>query len=528
MTFFSLQELAEQMGIQSNLPTRQLFEAVETDLNSESSTELVAFIDLLKRDENLIFYDWVMTDQALRNLLLQDHFPLSPKLKSYKGHLLEQKFLSFISHFLSEKLLLKTSNLNQDFQPALAASIMAYGALINDTERIVLHQRMQRIILDFMTTQFDCQTITSEEAMLHRMVFLKDPAFIACVNYFDKSLYSLKVELLKRMEQWVKHPQTTDFVLKVFRSNLLGLELNPGHKEELERFLSTSVEHKAAKKFNNSAESKKKWVVITVALATLTGVIFLLVKWGSQPSKTPQLVQNGHSGLDSLRPDELEAVDTLLGLNLIQKEKGFEPEDEDDVSLTPSFVFPAVALLNDYAKSLHSSMIADYGIQENMSFDKECIPVKLAEYASVNYEDVEKLDVLSGPFHKIKNESDYLVYMLLFDNVPGGKLYGRLIPQGGAVNVGLKQGQFLFFYVGQDMAKYNPAMDYNHGYGSIQTAKEVDRNFNYHYCGMDYNTLLQLGKIYKVGTNQSALTSTLSGDYYSGFVVNSALLEVQK
>lgn len=536
MKFFDLRELSNQLDGDSNLPSAQLLGFVDQKIRDASMDwntihysrfDLETFIFTIQQENGIIFYDWVLTDSGLKSLLIDGVISTHTPVNKHSGHLLEKEFHAFLTPFLSVALKesLRESAHSADFQ--LFTTLLQYALLLQESEQLMIQNDVKRTVQSFFEDRFLLPDQLSEEGILHQLSFLKDESFVACMNLFDKSLYSFKISFLKRLELFSEHPNATSFVLQVFRKNLMRLNLNPGHKEELEGFLSESTKVKANRFSQRKRSQLMRFGLPLLLIGLFCALIVGLINWGNGTS-VPKVVVRNQSGLDSLTADELRAVDTLLGMNLSKEDLQLERDEADDMLLIPSFVFPSVVIKNTIAKALHSSMVKDYGIQENSYFNDPCQPVPLPEYSQVNYEHVLMVDQLSGPFHKIKNESEYQVYVLVFDNDVGGKLFGKLVPAGGAMSVGLKTGQFLFFYIGKEMSRFNPAKEFNNGYGSIQTAKEVDPSFVFHYCMMDYHSLTQLGKIYQVDATNLAQTTVLSGGYSNGFSVNSTCLALQK
>jgi hypothetical protein len=304
---------------------------------------------------------------------------------------------------------------------------------------------------------------------------------------------------------------------------MLRLELNPAQKEELDGFLDTSF----SKVKQSIGKSISPWRVLKSTyfwgILALTVLIVSIVVFFNQPENKvnpPRLT----SGLDSLNGDQIENVDTLLGLNLTDPDVILEEEEE---SFQPdlTFSFPSQELKNESVKSLHSSMIKDYNQQNDLMLSYNCNPLPIGKYKSFIYDEMESSDLLNGPYHQFRNVSEYTVFTVVFENKPDGKSYGKLIPSGGRVSIGLKAEHTVFFYIGDDMTLFNPARLENKGYGSIDEAKKVAKKFNAHFCEMDYNTLMALSKIYTVKQNSSTGgTTTIKGNYYDGFSVESAVL----
>jgi len=534
MRFFDLRQIAQELGEGQHMTSSELFsyflsnaplhQTKIADLVSCSELELYQFLDALKTDNALIFYDWVMTDAKLREVLLNGKLPNTYIEKHrFEGHLLEQAFHAFLTPFLAPILSrhLSEAIVQSDF--SIVALVLDLNELLAPSESLRIQARVNEYLRSHVNTAFEFPKNSSEKFMLDQVRFLNAPAYIDVYNFLDKSFYSTRVELVKKIGALAGESKMTSYSLRLLKPALSRLQLNPSHRTELFEFF---VQTSAAK--NNSMQSKDKVRPKKIAHALLT-LGLLMVVIGSimwlNPDNKPTPVHRNQSGLDSLTAEELKGVDTLLGLKVDSEDYELEKDAATLATVVvPAFVFPDDFIQNDLVAALHKSMVADFGIQENLLTFDVCRTIPLVDYKTTNYQGVFSTDALPGPFHKIKNESAYDAYMLVFENTNQGKVFGRLIPKSGAVNIGLKDGQHALFYIGNDMAKFNPAKEYNRGYNSIQTAQEVDKVFDHHFCDLDVNTLLQLRKILKVDATHLSLSTILKGDDTSGFEIQSKVI----
>jgi hypothetical protein len=535
MRFIDLQQIALELGQDQRLTTPELFafflsndtstKKIDTsELISCTAFELFQFLDVLKTENALIFYDWVMTDAKLPEVLLNGKFPNRYIEKHrFKGHLLEKSFYTFLTPFLSPILLqqLNEAIAQSDFK--FIALVMDFSGLIVSSESLRIQARVNEYLRSHLNIAFEFPSNSSEKVMLEQVHFLNAPMYVDVYNFLDKSFYSTRVELVKKIGALAGESKMTNYSLRLLKPALSRLELNPSHRRELLDFFDQTVAAKNNKRQTKDRVRLKKVTHATFTLGMLIVVIGCII-W-LNPDNKPIHAKRNQSGLDSLTIEEMMEVDTLLGLKIDSEDFQFEKDVATiPTAVVPAFVFPDDFIQNELVAALHKSMVADFGIQENMLSFEVCHTIPLVDYKTTNYQGVFSTDALSGPFHKIKNQSNYDAYILVFDNTNQGKVFGRLIPKSGAIHVGVKDGQHVLFYIGNDMAKFNPAKEYNRGYKSIQTAQEVDKVFDHHYCDLDVNTLLQLRKILKVDATHLSLSTILKGDDTSGFEIQSKVI----
>lgn len=490
-----------------------------------SIDEIAISFAQIQQENQLVFQDWITNDSTFYELLTKQKPTLKkPDEKRFKGHFLEQNFYAYLSQFLFPILQkkIRVSLDQENYQEA--AFCHELSNYLTKENRIIIHQSVSQRLKDVLVaTSNELPQYKNSEELIQGLKIIRNPSFIDCFNLLDKSFYSTRIEFVKFLKTVIDHPKCDVLVIRSIRSNMLRLALNPEQKEELDGFLDasfTKVKKSIGKSANRWAFVKNWyfWGVLTLmALVTTIIIVFNKPEIKVDP---PRL----NSGLDSLNTEQIVNVDTLLGLDLTDPEVILEEED-DVFQPDLTFTFPTQELKNESVKSLHSSMVKDYNQQEDLMLSYNCHPFPLGEFKSFIYEEMETTDALSGPYHQFKNYSDYEVFVVVFENKTGGKSYGKLLPSGGHVSIGLKTSHTVFFYIGNEMTRFNPARFENKGYGSIQEAEKVAKKFNAHFCEMDYNTLMALSKIYTVKQNSSTGgTTTIKGNYYDGFSVQSGVL----
>ena len=538
MRFIDLRRVAKALGIQmasNDLDGLTILVERLKEMNPEGPVtlqgvnytvrEIIEACARIQHNNELIFQDWISTDPVFYPLLTEHKLTSgTPSEKRFKGHFLEEAFYGYFSAYLFPILQKKIPVQMESQRFDEVAFSMEMTRYLITSDRLIIHRQFSALVAHFLQKKTEeIAGIVQNDELLRSLQFIRKKGFIDAINELDKSFYSTRIEFVKWVNDAIQHPQCDVLVLRSIRSSLLELALNPAQHEELNGFLDQAfLSRKSAIGKITIRKDVLKSRFLWGGIALLGLVIFLFVYLSGPEIKngTPRL----NSGLDSLNADQINNVDTLLGLNLTDPDVVLE-EDVDDVQPDLRFSFPSQVCNNDAVKQLHGSMVTDYNQQRDLMLDTECNPIPLGEFKSFIYEGMSSTDQISGPYHQFKNFSSYDVFVVMYENEADGAYFGKLIPSGGKVNIGLKTDHSVFFYIGKELTKFNPAKSENKGYGSIDEAKKVAKYFNAHFCEVEYTTLMTLNKIFTVKNNTgTGGTTVLKGDYYDGFSVESAVL----
>jgi len=538
MRFIDLRRVAKALGIQMasndlgglNVLVKRLkgmnpIEPISFEGLNYTVVEIIEVCARIQHNNELIFQDWISSDPVFYPLLTEDKIiSRIPSEKRFKGHFLEEAFYGYLSAYLFPVLQKKLPDLMDAQRFEDVAFIMKMTHYLTASDRLIMHRQLSGLIAHFLKNKSkEIASIIQSDELLRSLQFIRKKGFIDAINELDKSFYSTRIEFVKWVNDAIQHPQCDVLVLRSIRLSLLELALNPAQHEELNGFLDQAfLSRKSAigKVAIGEELVKSRFLWGSIALLGLVIFLFVYVSGPEIKNGTPRL----NSGLDSLNADQINNVDTLLGLNLTDPDVVLE-EDVEDVQPDLRFSFPSKVFNNDAVKQLHGSMVTDYNQQQDLMLDTECKPVPMGEFKSFIYEGMSSTDEISGPYHQFKNFSSYDVFVVVYENEADGAYFGKIIPSGGKVNIGLKTNHSVFFYIGKELTKFNPAKSENKGYGSIDEAKKVGKYFNAHFCEVEYTTLITLNKIFTVKNNTvTGGTTVLKGDYYDGFSVESAVL----
>lgn len=179
---------------------------------------------------------------------------------------------------------------------------------------------------------------------------------------------------------------------------------------------------------------------------------------------------------------------------------------------------------NTKAKTLYSSLITDYQIQKEKGLFGDCGETKKYLFKTSLYSAVQSFSVFSSTNHRIENKSSEELYILVFEPEKNGNVYGELIAPGRTLEVVIKKGEGIIFYSGQQMNHFNAMRREDNGYGTIDNAKRVSKDFNYHFCSQNIYNFQQLNRIYEVIEIKG--TTVFSGLPNGGYEVKSKALKL--
>lgn len=444
-----------------------------------STQELFFLLDQYEIEENRVFSDWILTDQTLIAFLYDLELPKHFEVKKHKGHFLEEKYFLFVAQFLFPKLdaALTQGIKNQDGHQLIRLAELMQILPKKDKDEL---QRKLSIYLDSIIKGSKNNESEAKDNLLQLET-------VVLLNSLGESYYAMKVSFLGAVKTLIN--EDPELSLRATRV-LKKLKLHDAHKKEVEVFLSKLTNTK--QKRGAAIPHFLRTPLFYIGVLILAVLIYVLVpKEVVRPTQSSGLPKN-RTGLDSLSLDEVKSADSLLGF------KGdsviVDNEEFKTVPLVDQYqmIDSDDTLKNELARALSISMAADYKIQKDQNDSQDCEPMRMGDKNRFQMKGVQNLDNIKGGFnHRIDNKSPYDLYILIFENIQGGKVYGSFIPSKGELKLELQERMRMIIYSGKDLTKFNPLRHKNGGYGSIVYAKRIDERFVAHFCTLnEYNLQL--------------------------------------
>lgn len=499
MRFVSLNTLKTFLGVNKGNVEKSLMEDLRSSyanrfqsqkdlmINGRAVTpqEVYFLFDLYEKEENRVFSDWVESDEMLHSFLKRDSISKLSKVQLHEGHFLEEKYKDFLAHFLYPLLKreIDTSISKEDMVSMLVH--LEISNLLPASKKVEL----QRRFLVFVNEAMEEASKGSSKAT----DTLLSSEFTLLVNGLDDTYYAVKVSFIENVKALIEN--NTELLGKAVK-RLKQLELHKSHREEVDAFL---VQQTTLGKRNRKV---KVGLLLRTPLfyAGLLVILVLIYIWVPKNPSKPLLTggkPQKRTGLDSLSLAEINGADTLLGYK--EDSTVFEVEHQPVSTQTNKYqvIDSKDTLKNKLALALSRSMAADYQIQENQNDTKDCKPLKLAQKEGFQFDGVESLEnLIVGNRHLIENETQFDLYILMFENTENGAVYGSFIPAKGKMNFKYLEGMRMVVYSGKELTRFNPLLHKNGGYGSVVYAKRIDERFTAHFCEMNMFNLQLMSKSY--------------------------------
>lgn len=485
-----------------------------------SLEELTLTFNQLENDKYRVFHEWVAQDFALSNYLISGGKIVqnsSTDINILKKHQLFDEYQQFLSLYLDSILKEHINDLLQSKNWEALRSHLNFCQLIPQSQRA----EIQQPINVFIKHQLE-QLITPDEVHFQdHFEFTFSTPFILVLNQLDSSFYSTLITYIDTAKLIVNQNKLNAEQLYKIKTCLLQIKLTSKHKEQVDVFCQSEFFQFK----NNFTTSVFGWVKSPVFIIGFIVLIFLLIlfNWTKEKDPKQQLVKTT-SGIDSLTDSELDQVDSLFGFKTDSINKG---SDNYQSATPPQFILTADlnGIKNTKAKVLYSSLVEDYQIQNENGLYGNCKVTQKSLFQTSLYSTVQPFPILSSANHTIENKSAIELYVLVFEPENDGEVFGSLIAPGRTLKINLKKGEGVIFYSGQQMNHFNAMRQENNGYGNIDDAKKVNKNFNYHFCLQDIYNFEQLNRIYEVLAMKGSIE--FEGLSNGGYKVKSKVLKLR-
>jgi len=541
---FSIEKIDDQSINQLKEKTENYFksnEKLKCENQSLSMTEVFALIDGLKNTSYVVFHDWIKSDSKLYQILQGNTESLNTqdgvRNNKYKGHALEKQFYSFLTPFLFPLLEKKvTESLDRgDFERLLY--YLQHSNFIEESKKIQLQQEVDRqlrkvfsdLVSDPREEPMKGEVSSSKEATekwnkkSREVELLGSLDLVDALNVLDKQFYALRVNYIDTVKVLMTNPNIEPGLFKILARAISNVELNSSHKSQVESFLQKG-KAKVYKRQRTTVFNKAllRNPLTYLSLAVIIILVLLLVPFDftkPNPHDNEKI-----SGLDSLSQEEVKKTDSLLAFK--EDSALFQPDDMNVPVVLPDFILSdnTSEIKNSVALKLYESMLNDYEIQQN-NFSTTCDPLEGQDLISFNYHGVEEIDTQFSN-HKFVNKSQEDCYILYFENVENGRIYGGFVSSGSSIELKIVKNWRVIFYTGKEFTKFNPLKSSNNGYGNLEDAKKIDKSFNTHFCKMDYSNYRILSKVYNV--KPTGETTRLVNDAKGSLEIQSKSIEAMK
>jgi hypothetical protein len=475
-----------------------------------SFSEVQAILSVIN-ERTVVFFQWIEQDKGLLQILegksptqtFKDHF-------HWIGHALSTDFSTFLAPFLGPAAL----TFNGEKNTATLSNLFSYLKLLPADDQLVVEQELFKSIRDRVDIELNnAGSITSEDGLLQLTESVCSAEIMTIIGHLSRSSYHTKVWYVDEILTLFKHPKCSARLAYRIIQRLKELELNPEHKatiSEIEKELKTGQILADKKNTPTNFNVRLKQILGVLFFFGLILSVYLIVTHEEKVETNPDL--NLASSFEQFNKEERQQIDSLLRSQ--RKDSDFNENEQDQylwaqgsgVSLTLR-----KPLQNERMEELYNDWLLDAQLFEKGIMDSCHSGNSKKTY---QFKDVRSTDQLKGnETTAIRNETDYAVYIFVFDEKKGGNVYSVLLKKNKTLSLDLETGQHLLFIPGNTLTDFKKPSGV--GIGELPS-----KNFDHHFCEVDYNLSISLNTIYQLKFPQKGSNKLLlSGDELSSFVV---------
>ena len=473
--------------------------------------DLSDFIKVLS-EETLIYCDWIDQHQQL-SMLLGGKIPSLAFMDSNKwlGHRFFSSFSNFLKPFLVTSLLELSKNASFEEH----ARLLSIAELLPSDDRMFVEAELIKPLSERInTSKLQVEKADSEKALTEAIQpFVNDTA-IQMVNYLSRSSYSIKLSYVDHLLWVIKQRGCTVRLANWILKQLETIELNPEHRQKVQDLKKDLMAGHITVQNDNLSKSGS----FSIRSAIYLGSILLLlgvsawIIWKKPFSETEDKPFDNATAYQQFTKEERKKIDSLL--REIQEERN--PEDNlidpsqpilgNGVSVSIRIPFENKRMEGIYKDLQLDVDLFDRGLQDS------CGSYSTKEAQKAHYMNVLPLEKRVATLDlMMKNESEYDVYMIVFEDEAKGNIYSLLIEHGTQTSVQMEEYDHVLFIAGNNLGPFiAPA-----GASGLPS-----KRFDHHFCKTDHNYSESISNVYsferpRAGTNKLLF----SGDKSSWFTV---------
>lgn len=488
MNYFSINDLLKLAYLDDLKSSEQLLSSnlIKSHPNFE---EIKGFLSI-QNNESKVYNGWIEQHNSLKELLIKgttsDFF--NDKY-NWEQHAFYEKFKSYVSPFFKILILRKNeAKVNSEW-----AKIFSFFVLLDDETRFFLEQTLYRNIDSELKEKLSQTTKNISEAEFHQiLLFLLSDESLAIHNKISRSSHSLKINFVEQILRLFFHTKCTAKLAHWMILRLEKLELNIEQNQSLEQIKTKikSGEIKFAAQKKNKRNFDWKMTLYASSVLLVFGLLYFL--YLQEDISTVNHFKEV-SSLSSFSIKERKEIDSLLKSMIV---KQIDTSDENYFS-SGNLISIQNPIKNKLASKIYSELEHDmtnhfmriYDSQSTLSKDK-LRAEKISETHSLG-------SVNSKTAVEFKNDSEYTILVLFWDDSENGKVFSGIISKKSTFKISLLPTMKFILLPGNE-------------YGTIPTKNKQD--FSYlknHFCSIDFNYENALSQIYTVEPTNNKLSKIL-------------------
>ncbi|MBU3658659.1 MAG: hypothetical protein FGM14_02215 [Flavobacteriales bacterium] len=447
MRYFSINDLKSAYGYHPFEQKELFVNALNlSNLNELEKQEISHFLEV-QTQQSLVFNAWIDQHEDLKSLLISGKTSSSFNDKfKWEQHQFFSDFQSFISPFF-DVLTLKNnaSNSIEDW-----AKIFSYFELIEKDHRFYLEQKCYTLVKLDLDKLFN-----SIENQLDRKQFesefnaLLSPSVLSLHSYLSAASNRLKIEFIERVLGLFKHPFCSAKLANWVLLQLQKMKLNEQQISSLNEIKAAIISGEYV--FNEPEIETKKTVFKRVygfyILATLI-IAFLIFIFKYDFSMKPELIYEG-SALKYFTVKERKEIDSVIrSMDSIPK-----------LTSNPEYYGSGLTVLirksftNKIVEKLFIDLETDCDLHYTGSYDT-ILKTKIQDLKSFALPNTQSLIAKkNGESFEFKNESDYAVLLICWEEKVGGKVHSYVVSPQSTIQTKIAKEEHFLMLPGFDFGE---------------------------------------------------------------------------
>lgn len=465
--------------------------------NGISDDDFTYFVASLQSPETVLFHSWIEQNKLLRLFLTTGS--VNEKYVDTHQHLhhsLAEKYRTFVSPFLSERILSLT-DLNDFKRLQVVAS---WVVLLDSEHRPSIEALLFKPVETVLLRLGYLSPSATEEKIVEELQPILSDEVLDVMHALSRASYYLKLEYVERLLAVIKHESCTARVAGWILNALGKLKLNAEHEikiREIQRDVK-SVRRWATQKKSSRRVLSSKGVGVYAVVAIGAMIVFFLAYY--QPFSDPEPINFGNeTSFTPFTTEERKRIDSLI--NILNKERegsdknaetgGYLFEDGHNNTFRKSFV-------NRQMEAIFRDLQNAYRLHEN-GWQDSCSD----NLPYVQREGVSDLLNRGGTLQlMVSNESAYDVIVYVSEDRVEGRVFSQLIKQGEHANLALNNNDALLFIPGKNFQRFQCPE-------SVDGQECPSSLYRHHFCEKDDNFAFSLQRGLQVGSNKRTTAKVL-------------------
>lgn len=433
------------------------FDKLDDYIHRSTDSGLMEFLEYLKRPNAELFVGWIEQWKELREIIVKGE--TSGSFSDYlrvQEHTLYASFQQFVTPFLFPQLMRKAGS-------GALSPVLEYVTVIEQDARAIVENEIYEQINGLFTVihQLQSQKKVTEQQLVTAIHGVVNDQITAVLNAFSKRSYVHVIGYVEHCFSVLESKGCTIRLANWIVKQLQQLRLNPDHLRQLSDF-QQKLRVGEVRVDNKGIRISGNWMkpVLTVGvLAVFVGVIVWIIAfkpWSEHA--TPQELAGG-SSFTEFTVEERKHIDSLL--KIIQPEPVFQYSEEQD------FYAEGRELMVDARKEFSNTKAdnfykawEEYLMKDSMQTPDKCKELTKQITKHSLPEGFTKLsDKKNGKPTFVRNESDFTIQLIVFNDQAGAKAYYRELKKDEQIEFNMNPGELIAVIAGKYAIPYKSATE---------------------------------------------------------------------